>query len=468
VPPTPPLQRASAERMQDAVALADQSVDAGDHPDAAVAKAAQAVGLPAGHVPLVVRAFNTARAVQQLSAPDVWGKAASYPTATEAGVRKHLAAGAGLSVDPPAAVPTVTGNSADYLLPPGFKLPAEPKPISTAPGVPPPGVGLGAAPSGPPTAGPPPAGRIDAAFKAAAAHDEAARAVLRLPAAEYAGVKYAALRKYPALGDFFAAADAERDAPAAAPDPAVGYAHPAVVKAAAYAAALAAVPPAPVVPGTYHGTGYRKIASEPGVDLLQKLPVCPLLGQPIYPPPAAAHAPPGPDVEPLPADGVKLAADPPGAPKPSGGGGKGPLGSFFGGMGSSVGQGSRWFTGAPFAGMAVDTIRDRGNKKTEGLVDSTREKLEANLGRLDTQGHVQTLLEDPRFGKADPKTVIQTYQQLSQLAPRAMANPAVAGDLIHRRLMTGPLSYFDLESLSRIEANLAKSQRPQYSDDDDD
>ena len=110
----PSLSAASTDRMAQVVSAADAAVDEGTEPNAALAKAARDYGLPVGHVPLVVRAFNTARAVQQLGEKDVWAKAAAYPIATVEGVNAVLG-----------KLPTPGVKQAanlDYLLPPDSVL----------------------------------------------------------------------------------------------------------------------------------------------------------------------------------------------------------------------------------------------------------------------------------------------------------------------------------------------------------
>ncbi len=77
-----PLSKESEARLMDAVSRVADLVSDGQMPNDAVAKVASDLGLPAGHIPLVVRAFNTGRTnAHRKSTDDVWEKAADVEIA---------------------------------------------------------------------------------------------------------------------------------------------------------------------------------------------------------------------------------------------------------------------------------------------------------------------------------------------------------------------------------------------------
>jgi hypothetical protein len=74
---------------------------------------------------------------------------------------------------------------------------------------------------------------------------------------------------------------------------------------------------------------------------------------------------------------------------------------------------------------------------------------------------------DEVIGAHDPQKVLESYHELSGLAPRASLQPGVMRDFLRRRLEGGPHSYFDLEGLTRIENNLAKLEHGGDRDEDE-
>ncbi len=424
--PPPRFSAASADRLQDVLAAADDAVDAGAGPDAAIAKAARDAALPVGHVPLAVRAFNTGRAVRQLGAADPWAKAAAYPQATVGGV-------VGLLTTPPAATKTAA-DLTDYYVPPAA---AGTRPEPTV-------VKAAAAPAVPPAAIKPATdNRIRTTFEAAAELDKVAAFATTAAPGVYAAVKAAAAAVQPAAAAFafglVEAADRRVAAKAAAtPDPAVKTGnHPAVAAVARLAelrAGVVRVDDTPTPPG------WRKFAT----GWAEKGPHNAVLGLPVPPKVAVQTPPPGPP--PL------LATTP--RPKAAG----------FGGAYKSVTspllrayQSDVLNPVLSIHGPSPATVSSRG-----------MDALDAGMARTDEQAAVQDLLADPRFRTADPRTVIESFRQLHGLAPQAMQNPAVAADFIQRRLQTGPLSAFDLKMVTDLEKNLHAINKPPRSEPGDD
>jgi len=92
------------------------------HPDEALAKAAAEEGLPAGHVNLLVRGYNTARTTyQRESGETLEEKAADFPVASAPGVMRRLFPGAREK----AAAGPAPGIDPDYLAPPSWYAPAK-------------------------------------------------------------------------------------------------------------------------------------------------------------------------------------------------------------------------------------------------------------------------------------------------------------------------------------------------------
>lgn len=449
MPLPPPLSADSNDRMFAVLDRASPAVDAGADPNAALAKAAVDLAMPPGHTALLVRAFNTGRAARQLAeGGDAWAKAANHPVADAARVTALMRA-------PEPATPDLSA----YATPPRPSV----KEAATRPALPPLPEAVKRAFAETPAA--PRANRLGLEYKAAAAFDAAAEELGRLAPARYGAAKAAAARYAPAAAPYlFGRLEAERPhfgdlakkAAAVRADPAFPADHPAVLSVVvlervklAYPAEAVPVPP----------PGYGPSATRPG--FYERLPVCPILGVPVPPPAAkaakAAAAPPekAPDLildRPL----DKAAVDD---------GKKGQqswLGSLMGGAASgfvgTAGKGVNWLANSPLTNVPAAPQAPKSN-----TVDRTRQ----DIDRIGDQAALQDLMTDPRFRKADPSQVLQAYREYAGLAPLAMRNPAVAGDLINRRLLTGPLGSFDLKSLTDIEHNLARISRARRGDDDE-
>jgi len=421
---TPPrLTAASTERMACVVDAADGYVDAGMTPNQALAKAAQDAKLPVTHVPHVVRAFNTGRAVRQLGESDVWTKAASYPTATIEGVQEELG-----------GAPTVKQASAtdvsDYAFGPKHKVEtptiqftvvkeaSKPEPVRRD-------------------------NTISHDYACSVVYGEAADVASRLKPAQYAAVKEAAAYAHPAAAEFFFSELESQNwrvqllakqASTTKPDVTVMFDHP-VVKAIVKLAEMqgqrveTAEPDVPA--------GYRKVAVEgtrvwyekddaPKVDTFNILPTDPLKFDAV--------------------DQSKVAG-------------------FAAGFGSGAGtmfNAANKLVASPLTSKALDFSVTEPQPLSEGAVTGD---LSRGRDRLQTQDMAQGMLQDPRFAKSDPKVLLDTFHSLRSLAPNAMANPAIAADMVQRRLQTGPLSYFDLDKLVTIEHRLHKMKTGDMSDD---
>ena len=519
----PPLSLESTDRLIAVHAMADNAVDSGIAPDHAIAKAAAEYGLPAGHVPLVVQAFNTARAVRQLSEPEVWAKAANYPVASTEGILQLLST-------PPAPTTKVAQDNSDYLFPPDHEIRHETITLSpTKRASSPPGEIKNDSKK---ESEKPKENRLSLQYAASSLFDKIATELKHASPKHYAAVRHLAHRFYPQTAEFvFQSLEQENSyAKKASAQPAltISVDHAALKWMGELDAIRQRyVPSTPIPPPE----GYRKVASEFGVTLYQKLPTCPITGLPMgekkanlhteplaQPPnPAATGAIRIPPIRPLAAAGPSIAGDakmpvissvsaakapvsslpitkaptPPKAAKEAGDlittvvptqtefkaaaeGGKGdpaPPGfreSFTAGLGRGLSP-MKYTYNNPLTRTALDTLRvaPPGQSSTESAISSATTGLTKGLARLDEQAAIQGILEDPRFHKADPRLVVQTYRDLSSIAPISMRNPSIAADYITRRLQTGPPSYYDLAQLVKIEKDLNMIQRSNVTSDDE-
>lgn len=440
----PRLSAASAERMQAVVGAADDAVDGGAHPNLAIAKAARDHNLPVSHVPVVVRAFNTGRAVRQFGADDPWTKAAAHPVATAEGVIAELN---------PKPVQKQAVDLSHYNTPPAVearvllplvekkaavKQPAAPAPVVTKPAK---------------------DSRLSTEFAAAAAFDKAAELTKALTPTVYSAVKKAAFSVSPDAAKFFFdiletddAAVLAHKAASVKPDVSITTEHP-VVRAVIE---LGRAKSAYVVPtDTEAPYGFAEAKRCGQTVFFTKLAVCPILGTPIKPtvpdpPPAPPQAKTAWELDVPKASAEEGSALPQLINKWS-------PESNFGKAFKTVGLGPIGaLAGSRFLGPALNVVPSQPedeDTKVPGL-EGTQNRLKGDLKRLDDQTALQDVLSDPRFRSADPKTVLGAYHQLSALAPMAIRNPMIAGDFIQRRLQTGPLSYFDTAKLVEIEKNL--------------
>lgn len=458
--PPPRLTTQSADRLKAVVASADDLVDGGQDPNGALAKAAAAHALPVNHVPLAVRAFNTGRAVRQLAHETPWEKAAAHPIASVDGVVASLTA--------PTDAKTASDLSHYFTPPPGPDF----IPCPIAPLAPPRAKAAQTVPETVKSAASPVRdSRLSATRQAAEAFDRAVAIVERLTPGQYTAVKRAACRFVPEAGPFFFATaeslyrdETGLDLPVhagihklasrqAAADPLVANDHPAIGAIRELATAKAAY----VVPAAQVPEGYA-VHSEYGRTVFRKLAICPVLGTPIVPPITPAASVPGPrDLFDF--DFPKAAS----VPTPPG---KSPnvlsrvLKDVTVRPAQGFAKGIQDYAAKPLSAMIGNPLLDQINltPKDPGLPHAEAQ-LPVDLARIDQQAAIQAMLADPRFSHADPKTLVDTYRDLSSLAPNAMGNRSIASDMIQRRLTTGPVDQFTLKNLVDMEKNLVAARR---------
>lgn len=446
----PPLSSSTASRMEKAAEAALAAVDAGVHPDAAVAKAASEYGLTPAHAAHVCHAVNIGQAAGTRTMGDnPWEKAAGYPVADPKAVAALLGAGPA-AVAKAAGCGSAPGPHGDYRTPPvakAAKAAAAPRPAVPA------AAKAAECPAGEccphcsarlerdPDAGtcnscggPWPAKSAKARVNdyrlrvhAARALDAARSAAAAASPAEYAGAKEAALATNPAAAGFLFPV-LERDPAvakkaAAAPAP-VGVSHPLVKAAAAVAGVAALVPP----PGPIPFRTPTKAADAAG----------------------------------------------PAAPK------VGPVQSFFrdasssliGGSAKALVSGNPAAWGAPTLVGETEASRARDQAVADAHKDQATAALQAPLGKAEDaaqgvaeQDHVNRLLVDPTLRTHDPRAVLTAYRGLKAMAPLTMSNPDMARQLVHMRMSTGPLALYDLNTLATLEKNLAQARRAQSGED---
>lgn len=443
-----PLRAESAEKLAAAVEAADDLVDAGTPPETALAKAARDHAVPVGHVPFLVRAFNTGRAVRQFGAGDPWEKAASHPVATVEGVRKVL--------DAPGEVKTAYApdRTADYFTPPPAPVPTHYFPLLTG------GQKKEAAEAvrREETLRPLPELKSDDRYKVAFAAIDALIALTdELKAAtpaQYRAIKEAAAAADPATTEFaFGYAEAndiwlrQKAASEVKSDPTVTTRHPAVEAVRKLAAARSAFPKEAGAPDGYAPVDNYGVPVEGWYAKAADTPRT-IFGTPVPPPPA-----------PTPIKAVGLFDKQTIDTKAAG------LSEFansaksvFGNMGGTIM--SRKMPQQVLADVSIDRRKDPVATAAGNLPDA--------FARVDEHAAIQSILADPRFAKADPHTLVQAYRNLANMAPTAMQNPDIASDYLTRRIQTGPLGYHDLEALTRIEKNMAQYHtRPKAEEEDD-
>ena len=92
--------------------------------------------------------------------------------------------------------------------------------------------------------------------------------------------------------------------------------------------------------------------------------------------------------------------------------------------------------------------------------DLTDPKHDEELNRIRTQTMLRQLLSgDDILATYDPKQVAKTYNDLSQLAPRASKQPTLASSVLRKWTTQGGVEPFEVKELSDIEKSLSSTQR---------
>jgi len=119
-------------------------------------------------------------------------------------------------------------------------------------------------------------------------------------------------------------------------------------------------------------------------------------------------------------------------------------------------------------GLRTNVMREVGEENMrKDLVNSVNApliKARNAVHQVEEQDNINSLLTHPSLAGADPNEILGAYRELRALAPNAMAVPALARQVVGLRVRTGQLGMFDLEGLTRMEANIVKARKDSYED----
>ena len=423
------LSAADERRITSALEKVADLVSAGDHPTDAVAKAASDAGVPAGHVRLMVNAYNVGRSeAHRKTHDDVFDKAAEFDLADADEVVDRMFPAATKT----AAARTFEGAvSPEYASPPRFLQDREKREKAAR---------LAPLPErNPPPAYPTPPGR-------AAEKSLAKLASLRRNLEE---LSRKAQEQYDLATGLFGKLAAELKSVSAPRFSSVrdncvaAYGLPAKVvfdKLAAQNKVLAKQAASKEVHPFDPSKGvYKTVASL--MDRVEKFAAA----KEAY---EAAAA--GLDLE------VKKALDPFAPPPPKNGpvfGAKQAnfLSGLFGtSMGSSIGR-----------ELAGKVMKPEDSLQKGMLGHMTDPRHEAQLRNIQTEAMLTDLMaNDDVIAGYDPAEVVNHFNEISQLAPRASNQSGLMRSLLRRRLQQGAFDPFEADMLLKIENSLKTRDNP--------
>lgn len=425
VPPLSELSAARLDRVMSRVAdVIEHSPDTDPNP--VLAKAASDEGLPFGHIPFIVRAYNTSRAAGRMAASlDPWERAAPYKQASVQRVAEAL----GQHVTP-VAKQSVDGPLDDYAFPPEPLSPELPdvKAFGDYLGVQPTPVVKQA--SAPDTRVSPSLG--DVVGKLGLLVGKAVALGEGMTPSEYTGVMKIASAVDCKAADLIGSKLVNRYPGlkvAARPDPTIRPDHllVRVITAVGKLAAVVPVPAKPQQPSLLSRAGKSLMG---GTNQLLNGVTSRLR-----------------DVN------HQLISD---NPEASTSALFKPFGQFKAQM-KAVGD----RRSAEYGKIVENQVNEQLQKQVSPGKEVPQEL--KHLGRVET---INELLQDPRFKTEAPDKVVRAYQSMAGLAPTIMENPAVAGDFVHRVMQTGPLNYYDLGQLVSMEKAHAEATKARRANED--
>ena len=422
-----PMGPEAEGRLLDALRGVVDGVDSGLDPTTSVAKAARAHAVPAGHVHLLVNAYNVgATTAQRKAGAGPAEKAADFPVAELAGALDLL-----YPAEKAAAAPAI---AADYALPPSwYEAPRPSSRMAKAAEAPP-----GARPLAPPEA--------PSLKKAQLAIDARARRVAPFAEAAVAAelgllgamdkVAFAVSSGDVNLADLRVNADTLHGPAGAAFLDAVGRARPGLAKAAAS-------------PANRHreavGPAYAALAE--GVKFARDLVVARGLADDLRKAAAAADAA---DLAPFRAPG----------PPPT-------LLESLGDRHAALEAEVRAKAAGDFSlgGMAQGAISkglgggDRDAMVDARLADIATPEHEQNLRSIQARAMLSRLLNgDEVLAGHDPYEVAHHYNDLARFAPNVASQPMTAGPAVRKAVTQGHLDTFDANELAGIEGKVRPGQ----------
>jgi hypothetical protein len=138
-------------------------------------------------------------------------------------------------------------------------------------------------------------------------------------------------------------------------------------------------------------------------------------------------------------------------------------GGFFGGMQNAIGMMASPI-GASWDKMKIPEMDNSGSRAA--LQEEQYQKLtdpvhELHVQQIQTKAVLSDLLaNDPIISGYDPEEVLQHFNDLQRLAPRAASQPALLRALLRKQLGQGQLDTHDLSQVADIEVQLHKGRSP--------
>ena len=117
-----------------------------------------------------------------------------------------------------------------------------------------------------------------------------------------------------------------------------------------------------------------------------------------------------------------------------------------GGLTGSLGSFLGFSTSSPDTSGAI-------RKQLRKLDDPAHEQ---QLSQIKAQANLAELMDDEVIGSHDPKTVVDAYNEIAQLAPKAAKQPMVLRTLLRRRL-EGEMEPFEAKEIADIEKSIERS-----------
>lgn len=437
--PIPRMTAQDEERIADAIGAAAADPGVEQDPDAALAKAAEDAGLPAGHLPILVRAYNTARAgLQRDRGGDAAEKAAEFPVATLPGVASRMF---------PEAEPKAAADPGR----PAWALAHDPAPFPEA--------------------------RFDSMLAAWAAETPAAAG----PAPAYATARAKAASAMKTLDAARSEAGVAKVAAAAALDALAAALRPAGALPLADLRAGAAGRHGPDGEAVAIAAGRRLggIAKRASVDPYHSVASRPreyaLLDAAVA---AVREADAAAEVAALaePAVRAKVAAEmspflppPPPAPEPcvldglEKGASLSPIPAARRFVGDAVRTNllSRASAGIDGLTAPADPTADRGRPTYEQTLARLSDPAhEARVADLEDQFAVQSMLvDDPVLSSYPPKAVSRAFNEISRAAPHLASQPLLMRPLLRKALVAGNLDSFEADQAANVEGRLLDQRK---------
>jgi len=128
------------------------------------------------------------------------------------------------------------------------------------------------------------------------------------------------------------------------------------------------------------------------------------------------------------------------------------------------------FWGGYLSGIATKSLGDEFGKIepasdiVEGLVDDLNDPAhEDEMRKIQAQSMLQDFLSnDEIIAGYQPQEVMDAYNEIAQLSPRASTQPAVMRPLLRKRLTQGAMEPFEAAEMANIEKTIGEAQGPNF------